>query len=339
MVGGIIIVDEALLLRYYSGEVTADEKVSIEQWLSKSEENRKMAKDIYYLCFAVDTLQTMKSVDSHEALIKVKKTVKNRRRLSPFMWVQRIAAVLFIPLLLGTILNALKEEPVEYMEIRTTPGMVASVDLPDGTKVWLNSDSYLRHPVKFNGETRDVVLKGEAYFKVTRNEKAPFRVNTKADMQIEVLGTEFNIDAYDENPYVTTTLISGSVKVNYFDENNQGENLVMKPGQKVFYDEYSKKIALSEPFIPAEVAWKDGKIILRNTSLEETLKLLSRRFNVDFVLRNKALKDNYFTGTFEKQQLPRILEHLRISSNIRYRIVDPKAGDEGLKERSKVELY
>ena len=77
----------------------------------------------------------------------------------------------------------------------------------------------------------------------------------------------------------------------------------------------------------------------RNTSLEETLKMLSKRFNVSFVLKNKALKDNYFTGTFDKQQLPRILEHLRISSNIRYRIIDPKSGDEGLKERSKVELY
>ena len=72
---------------------------------------------------------------------------------------------------------------------------------------------------------------------------------------------------------------------------------------------------------------------------QETLKMLSKRFNVSFVLKNKALKDNYFTGTFDKQQLPRILEHLRISSNIRYRIIDPKSGDEGLKERSKVELY
>lgn len=339
MVGGIIIVDEALLLRYYSGEVTAEEKGSIEQWMSESEENRKMAKDIYYLCFAVDTLQTMKTIDSQEALRKVKKVVKNRRQLSPFVWLQRIAAVLFVPLLLSTILNALKEEPAEYMEIRTTPGMIASVNLPDGTTVWLNSDSYLRHPVKFSGDTRDVELKGEAYFKVAHNEKIPFRVNTKANLQVEVLGTEFNLDAYEENSYVSATLISGSVKVNYAGENNSKENLIIKPGQKVFYDEHSKKIALSEPFIPSEVAWKDGKMILRNTSLEETLKILSKRFSVDFVLKNKALKDNYFTGTFEKQQLPRILEHLRISSNIRYRIIDPKAGDEGLKERSKVELY
>ena len=237
------------------------------------------------------------------------------------------------------VFSKLKKEPIEYMEIRTTPGMVASVNLPDGSVVWLNSDSYLRHPVKFTGKTREVNLIGEAYFKVNRNEKLPFFVNTKENLRVEVLGTEFNVDAYDDNQYVSTTLLSGSVKLNYRGSNNQEKNIVMQPGQKIYYDELSKTIAVSQPFLPSEVAWKEGKIILRNTSLEETLKMLSKRFNVSFVLKNKALKDNYFTGTFDKQQLPRILEHLRISSNIRYRIIDPKSGDEGLKERSKVELY
>ncbi len=297
-------VDEALILRYFTGEITAEERSNVEKWISESEQNRKLAKDIYYLYFAVDTLYTMKSVDSMQALKNVKKRTAKRKTGTIFTWIQRVAAILFIPLLLSTVFSKLKKEPIEYMEIRTTPGMVASVNLPDGSVVWLNSDSYLRHPVKFTGKTREVNLIGEAYFKVNRNEKLPFFVNTKENLRVEVLGTEF-----------------------------------MQPGQKIYYDELSKTIAVSQPFLPSEVAWKEGKIILRNTSLEETLKMLSKRFNVSFVLKNKALKDNYFTGTFDKQQLPRILEHLRISSNIRYRIIDPKSGDEGLKERSKVELY
>ncbi|WP_446785027.1 FecR family protein [Macellibacteroides fermentans] len=332
-------VDEALILRYFTGEITAEERSNVEKWISESEQNRKLAKDIYYLYFAVDTLYTMKSVDSMQALKNVKKRAEKRKTGTIFTWIQRVAAILFIPLLLSTVFSKLKKEPIEYMEIRTTPGMVASVNLPDGSVVWLNSDSYLRHPVKFTGKTREVNLIGEAYFKVNRNEKLPFFVNTKENLRVEVLGTEFNVDAYDDNQYVSTTLLSGSVKLNYKGSNNQEKNIVMQPGQKIYYDELSKTIAVSQPFLPSEVAWKEGKIILRNTSLEETLKMLSKRFNVSFVLKNKALKDNYFTGTFDKQQLPRILEHLRISSNIRYRIIDPKSGDEGLKERSKVELY
>ena len=332
-------VDEALILRYFTGEITAEERSNVEKWISESEQNRKLAKDIYYLYFAVDTLYTMKSVDSMQALKNVKKRTAKRKTGTIFTWIQRVAAILFIPLLLSTVFSKLKKEPIEYMEIRTTPGMVASVNLPDGSVVWLNSDSYLRHPVKFTGKTREVNLIGEAYFKVNRNEKLPFFFFFKENLRVEVLGTELNVDAYDDNQYVSTTLLSGSVKLNYRGSNNQEKNIVMQPGQKIYYDELSKTIAVSQPFLPSEVAWKEGKIILRNTSLEETLKMLSKRFNVSFVLKNKALKDNYFTGTFDKQQLPRILEHLRISSNIRYRIIDPKSGDEGLKERSKVELY
>jgi len=265
-------VDEALILRYFTGEITAEERSYVEKWISESEQNRKLAKDIYYLYFAVDTLYTMKSVDSKQALKNVKKRAAKRKTGTIFTWIQRVAAILFIPLLLSTVFSKLKKEPIEYMEIRTTPGMVASVNLPDGSVVWLNSDSYLRHPVKFTGKTREVNLIGEAYFKVNRNEKLPFFVNTKENLRVEVLGTEFNVDAYDDNQYVSTTLLSGSVKLNYRGSNNQEKNIVMQPGQKIYYDELSKTIAVSQPFLPSEVAWKEGKIILRNTSLEETLK-------------------------------------------------------------------
>ena len=253
-------VDEALILRYFTGEITAEERSYVEKWISESEQNRKLAKDIYYLYFAVDTLYTMKSVDSKQALKNVKKRAAKRKTGTIFTWIQRVAAILFIPLLLSTVFSKLKKEPIEYMEIRTTPGMVASVNLPDGSVVWLNSDSYLRHPVKFTGKTREVNLIGEAYFKVNRNEKLPFFVNTKENLRVEVLGTEFNVDAYDDNQYVSTTLLSGSVKLNYRGSNNQEKNIVMQPGQKIYYDELSKTIAVSQPFLPSEVAWKEGRL-------------------------------------------------------------------------------
>lgn len=333
--------NEALLLRYYEGTITDDEKEAIEQWIAQSEENRKLAKDIDTICFAAEILQTIQKIDPNEALQKVKKEIKKKHRISPWTWMQRVAVVLFIPLLTGLVYLYLTKgnEPVEYMEMRTMSGMVASVNLPDGSTVWLNSDSYLKYPTKFTGKTREVDIKGEAYFKVARNEKKSFVVHTADDLKVEVLGTEFNMDAYKETGFTATTLVKGSVRFHYKGSDNRSKELIMKPGQKVVYDEQTKQIALSEPYVPSEIAWKEGQIILRNTSLEQTLRILSRRFNVDFILKNSALKDNYFTGTFEKQQLPRILEHLRISTNIRYRIIDPEGGEKGLKERSKVELY
>ncbi len=164
------IIDEQLLWNYFSGAITPDQKTVIESWIQESEENKKMAQDIEYIYFATDTLNIIKSVDSTSALKEVKEKINRKRdyKHSFIFQLQRIAAILIIPLLISTIYLATKKDPVEFIEIRTNPGMVATVDLPDGSKVWLNSHSYLKHPKQFTGDTRDVELEGEAYFSVKK---------------------------------------------------------------------------------------------------------------------------------------------------------------------------
>lgn len=334
-------INEASLMRYFSGEIVQKERIQIEDWIAQSEENKKIAKQIYYIYFATDTIHTMNALNTNAALSNIHSRMHKRKHISWKRRIQQAAAILFIPLLFSTIYFSFftwpKQEKMSFIEVRTNPGMTTAITLPDSSKVWLNSESYLRYPSKFDGDLRSVQLIGEAYFDVERDEKRKFVVNTSDNLQIEVLGTEFNIDAYTNKP-ISTTLVSGKVKISYSDDNNNREYFTMQPNQKVIYDQQSKSIDVLTVRVDPDVAWKDGKIIFSDTSLEDALNILGKRFNVDFVIKDKKLKENRFTGTFVNQRLDIILEHFRVSSNIKYRYTDITK-HKNIPEKIRIEIY
>ncbi|MDR1937093.1 MAG: DUF4974 domain-containing protein [Tannerellaceae bacterium] len=332
-------INETILWAYFSGALTSEEKKDVERWLGQSEKNRSLARDMHYIYFAADTLHTVRQLNAPAALENVKKQIGKRRRIHAFNRLQRAAAILFIPLLFAVVYDRLKEEPVEYMDVRTNPGMMTAVDLPDGSKVWLNAESTLRRPVKFTGNTREVYVSGEAYFQVAKDSRRKFIVSAGNHLKVEVLGTEFNIEAYEDDGFIATTLVKGSISLSYVTGDNRRKSLLMQPSQKVFYYENTGNIKSRQTYIATDIAWIEGKIAFRNTPLEVVLKKLSHRFNVDFVIRNEAIKQYPFTGVFDKQQLVQILEHFRISSNIQYRIVEPLPNDKSIQQRGEVILY
>lgn len=334
-------IDEQALLDYFSGTLSPVQKQEVEAWIQETEENRKIARDIEYIYFATDTINTIKSIDSTKALkeVKVRFGKKENNKRSFILQLQRIAAILVIPLLISTLYYATKEEPVEFIEIRTNPGMVATVNLPDGSKVWLNSRSYLKHPQKFTGDTRNVEMEGEAYFSVQKDKSKKFIVNTPFNLKAEVLGTEFNMEAYKESNKVVTTLVSGSVRLSFQNKNNTEETMIMKPNEEISYNSKTRGVSLSKPYLPTLTAWKDGLVIFRNTPFEDALNVLSKRFNVEFIVKNDLLYENSFTGPFDGQHLHLILEHFRLSSGIQYKFVDPETGTDKISEKTIVELY
>lgn len=333
-------INESILLGYFTGTLSIPLQQEVEDWISASEENKKIARDIQSIYLATETLTCIRQTDSGTALKKVKSKIHSHRKISLSAWIQRIAAILILPLIISTIYFALKKDPIEYIEIRTNPGMVAAVNLPDGTKVWLNSRSYLKHPTRFTGNTRDVVLNGEAYFSVHKDKSKRFTVSTPFDIKAEVLGTEFNMEAYAADSSVRTTLVSGSIRLSFLDDNQKHKSFLMKPNEEFTYNQYTKKVKVDKPYIPTQTSWKDGLVVFRNTPFNEALKVLSKRFNVEFIVKNDKLYNNSFTGPFDGQHLQLILEHFRLASGIQYRFIDPQTGQEGnIKEKTIVELY
>ena len=217
--------------------------------------------------------------------------------------------------------------------------MISQITLPDGSQVWLNSASYLKYPVRFTESDRQVELEGEAYFSVRKDAGRRFLVNVGDNVQLEVLSTEFNVDAYPKDDFVAASLVTGKVN---FHCRQQGQETVhmMIPGQKVVYDFGSEKLVCTDTSIESDIAWKSGKIIFRDTPIEDALRILSKRFEVDFQLTNSLLKEYCFTGTFIDQRLDRILEHFKIASGIKYKYIETtRKGEEVVKGKSVIEIY
>lgn len=332
-------IDEALLLRYFEGEVTLSEKDEIEKWIISSEANKKLAKQIYYLSFATKTMDTLKRTDARAALKEVRGRIRRERQLQWGRWAQRAAAILAIPLLLSTLYlyyNADRQDEMSFIEVRTNPGMITTIVLPDSSRVWLNSESYLKYPVRFAKNERNVILQGEGYFSVRKNVDSRFTVQTPHHTQIQVLGTEFNVEAYEKEDEVNTTLVSGKVQFQYDSERGK-KRMDLLPGEKITYNSISGEVFVSRAAVLSDISWKEGgKIILYKTPIEKALRMLSKRFNVDFVITDPALKENSFTGTFIHQRLDRILEHFRISSGLRFRYIETT---DSTQEKSKIEIY
>ncbi len=221
------------------------------------------------------------------------------------------------------------------IEVKTNPGMTTTVDLPDGTKVYLNSESSLTYPSFFSKDKRDVKLTGEAFFEVQKDPEHRFIVSGPHHTQIEVLGTSFNVEAFERDSFISTTLVEGKVRFAY-QKNQQPATVDMKPGQKLMYDTTSSQVKLIQTSGETETAWKDGKIIFQATPLPEALRMLEKRFNVTFVLSNNRLRGEAFNGSFTNQRLERILEIFKISSNIKWRYLD--TGDT-TNERTRIEIY
>ena len=293
--------------------------------MHEDETHSRLLNQMNTIYLASDTLKLQKNLDVEFALHQVKERMSNKQ-ISWWQWIQRATAVLFIPLLLSaTYLYIYDTQDLSYTSMlvaRTNPGMTASIILPDSTIVYLNSESILRYPSHFDETKREVELLGEGYFDVTTNPKNPFIINTGGKTQIEVYGTEFNVEAYTDDDLISTTLVNGSVSFVY--ESNTGNSWRVKlhPNQKILYNKKSKNVTLKSTSCISETAWKDNKLVFENTPMNEILHMLGKRFNVKFIIKNKSVLSNSFTGVFTNQRLEAILEFFKISSKISWQFIE-----------------
>ena len=204
---------------------------------------------------------------------------------------------------------------LEYNTIIIPRGGEYQLILSDGSRVWLNSDTRLRYPVSFIGEKREVYLEGEAYFEVEHDESTPFIVNTEV-MDLQVLGTSFNIKAYDNENTVVTTLVSGKIRQEF---PNVGKKIVLTPSRQSVFDRVSGKLETKQADIQETLAWREGKIIANNERLEDIFRQLSRWYDFKVVYTLPSLKDiRFYLHSNRYAEVRTILEHLQTTKGIRF---------------------
>ncbi len=236
----------------------------------------------------------------------------------------------------------------QYHKISVPKGSKSYIVLADSTKIWLNAGATLKYPTNFQEDKREVFLTGEAFFDVTRNEQKPFYVNTKG-LNVKVIGTQFNVKAYDDENSIETTLIEGAIEILGLKSDKEDEsNLVLKPGQKLVLlkdksmhevldateenlDEKSENKAIPSirikqaqvitlQDIEPEVSWKEDKLIFNKEPFRDVKTMLERWYGVNIIVKDSEILDYRFTGTFDEETFDQAMYALQQAARFEYSI-------------------
>ena len=327
---------------YFPGDISDEDRIAVDNWRNELPENELIFQENLKAWEAIPLLHEMEKFNSFDALKKVNQRI-GKKELRLVTIIQRIAAVLLIPLIgyTGFVLNENKKlkqtnVAIQYQTISSRQGMVTQFDLADGTKVWLNSGSSLQFPSGFTAKKRTVRLIGEAYFEVTKNEHQPFQVQTN-DVNIEVLGTSFNVVSYKNESRSEVVLVEGKVKLLSTNSNDEDVIETMIPGQRSIYSQESKQIKNENVSVEKYIAWKNGDLIFQDDNMEEVVRRLSRWFNVEIVINDPEIKSYVYKAAFRNENLTQVLNLLKISAPIDYSVEGNKLLPNG--EYSKLKIH
>ncbi|WP_346857903.1 FecR domain-containing protein [uncultured Draconibacterium sp.] len=261
-------------------------------------------------------------------------------------WFSKVAAILILPLL-GVLLYLIAdhnfqpgmfaENTIDTLEVIAPIGSRTVVQLTDGTEVNLNYGSRIKYPREFTGDKREIELIGEGYFDVAHNPDKPFIVKT-GKLNIKVLGTEFNVQAYPGEDNVATTLVNGKVKLEELDADGNAKPIgAMEPGQHVNYHLNTGEIESFSGNIEKYVSWKEGKLIFDNEPITEVTSQLSRMFNVDILVADDV-KELTYTVTLLDEPLFFILDLMTETTPVTYSVSRRKKLSDGTYTKQQIRI-
>lgn len=239
---------------------------------------------------------------------------------SPF-FLRTIAATLLIFIgvaLYFYIKHSWSDQLVTYREIHTVKGERKIITLEDGTIIQLNNESRLKYPERFSGATREVYLKGEAFFRVKHNPAKPFRAHIE-ELNVDVIGTSFDIKGYPEDKNISVTVATGKVGVN---KSGGKVAFMLLPGDHLSYNLLSDKVTQEKIDPLEEIAWQQGELVFRDESLGMICHRLERWYDVNMSIQNKTLQDKKISLKIKGDDLNSVMKMLSLVGDFHYQIKD-----------------
>lgn len=204
------------------------------------------------------------------------------------------------------------------LSVSTPRGGEFKITLEDGTEVWLNAETQLRYPERFGDGERRVAVTGEAFFKVAKDSRRPFYVET-AGQVVRVYGTEFNVHAYPEDKSVATTLVEGSIALQAASGN--GSQLMLMPGHQALFDKQSHEASVKSVDTEVVTSWRSGSFVFENQNLGDIMQTLSRWYDFDYKFADASLAHTEFMGSIPRYgEFADVVEILETSGGLKFRI-------------------
>lgn len=316
--------NEDILIRFLTHRCTPEEIKEIDQWIAASQANADWLFEMERIWSLKDQLRFSDKQKIEMAYARFMSGLQEKetkvqivqRRSAYIVWLKYAAAIVLIGLLSTNLFYQLREEPVAMNMVEVPNGQRVSLTLSDGTKVWLNSHSKFTYPARFSSKERDVKLEGEAFFEVAHNEKSPFVVHADL-LHVKVLGTKFNVRAYDEEPS-SITLAEGKVEVA---TNDNEHKVTLKPNEQVTYSKKGGLIVNKSVNASLTKSWTLGEAAYINKQLADIVSDLERRFNVHITVEDPELTKEVFTSRFkETATIDQVLTLLKDTRKLDYKI-------------------
>ena len=314
------------IVGYLTNSLTPEEMQSLQNWLNVSEENREYFSDMQEVWIAASDEADEQHFDKERAYqlflehteSLVRPSLKRKAfTISPWIYVAAMVVIVFF---CGTIAfqsgKRVLQNQLTQITVEAPYGSKTKLYLPDGTLVWLNAGSKMSYAQDFGINERSLNLSGEAYFEVSKDPKHPFIVQTET-IDVQVLGTHFNVDAYHDNLDVKTTLLSGSVAVS---NKSKSVRMVLKPNEIAIYNKVEEKLTRKVlKNAEDEISWRQGEFIFDDLPLQEIARELSNSFGATIHIADTALQNYRITARFrDGEDLATILSVLHNAGYFNY---------------------
>lgn len=307
---------QSLIIRHLSGETDPEEEQQLKEWLKESDVNQQEYKELkqaWHLCGS-ERLPNPDLVYARiDAQINEPPVFSLTKR--PYLAAAMISLLLLSAYLLW-IYTPLFNESKQLQLVQTEIGGQQQLSLPDGTVVYLNTESSLQFPPSFHGNERRVILNGEAFFDVERDTLKPFIIELP-EGKIRVLGTSFNVKAYAEGSKMETTVSTGRVAFLYPGEHEQA--MLIQPNEKLSYSNTDKSILKEITEVEQSLAWMENKIVFQASTLQEIAEELEHYFDINVEFENEKLQACSMTGTFSTDSYREILNTLTMTNAFKFR--------------------
>lgn len=313
---------DSIILKYLQGETTEEENQQLFQWIQQSPENKKRLfaeKDIWNT-YAFGADEKKYNTASELELLKKRLSLGKPQRTVLLKQILRMAAMLLISFGLGWASQFISFDKNlsagnTMQEIFVPKGQVNQVFLADGTRIWINSETRLVTPSVFASKERVVKLSGEAFFEVAKDKNRPFKVEVNGQ-QIEVLGTTFNVRAYNNSNEIETTLDSGQIRLHIGQQTT-----LLKPGDQSVFDKKNNRLFVGKVDPATFNSWKDGRYEFHNKDLNEVFRIIERWYDVEITADSTYFKGMHFSGVIKRNKDARhFLDLLNHSVPIKYTI-------------------
>lgn len=317
-----------IVARKISGQASYSENQKFNKWINSSPNAKDTYSDLQRIWakryFSEEDLELVSQEEASEKIWQStfgKNENPAHKRFNISLFIKVAAVVIIFLTTVFAVFFTIEKEPIvpQITEINkhTLPGQKSTITLRDGTVVWLNSGSKITYLSNYNDSLRIIELVGQAFFEVFEDKTKPFIVRCR-NLKVETLGTSFDVDGYDDL-HIHVNLLSGSVRLSMSDV-AENKNLILNPGEYSIVDSNNNFIDKGI-FDPKEVlAWKEGRLIFKDASIEEIIPKLELWYGVKIVNFLSINTEKPFTGTFEKENLDNILHNIGRVMDFEYEI-------------------